>query len=138
MSTQSFELSSDGESAVINLDLLLTLVTRKYFVDGWDGIYKSLNFMTGDNLWSHQLVRANREALPYLQRWHPWTATIDIRDYDREEAVMFLLRQRALRQSHYTIWRISAADHQVINPFDEMMQAGVDEDKIIRINRDSE
>jgi hypothetical protein len=34
-------------------------------------IYEILNYMTGDNLFTHQLPRANRECAPWLVRQHP-------------------------------------------------------------------
>lgn len=35
------------------------------------GVYDILNFLTGDNLFTHQLPRASRECEPYLRRRFP-------------------------------------------------------------------
>jgi hypothetical protein len=35
------------------------------------GVYEILNFLTGDNLFTHQLPRANRECKPWVERQHP-------------------------------------------------------------------
>ena len=40
-----------------------------------DGVYDILNFMTGDNLFTHQLPRASRECEPYLLMQFPQLAT---------------------------------------------------------------
>jgi hypothetical protein len=36
-----------------------------------DGIYEILNFLTGDNLFTHQLPRAMRECEPWLKTQYP-------------------------------------------------------------------
>lgn len=35
-------------------------------------IYEVLNYMTGDNLFTHQLPRAMKESAPYIYKQHPW------------------------------------------------------------------
>jgi len=40
-----------------------------------DGVYDILNFMTGDNLFTHQLPRASDECKPYLIEQFPQLAT---------------------------------------------------------------
>ncbi|HEY2497322.1 MAG TPA: hypothetical protein VGK24_09655 [Candidatus Angelobacter sp.] len=37
-----------------------------------DGIYKILNFLTGDSLFTHQLPRAMRECEPWLRAQYPY------------------------------------------------------------------
>lgn len=37
-----------------------------------DGLYDILNYMTGDNLWTHQLPRACDVCRPHLHEQHPW------------------------------------------------------------------
>ncbi len=36
-----------------------------------EGVYDILNFMTGDNLFTHQLPRASDECKPYLFKQYP-------------------------------------------------------------------
>ena len=36
-----------------------------------DGVYDTLNFLTGDNLFTHQLPRAGRAVQPYVLEQHP-------------------------------------------------------------------
>ena len=43
-----------------------------------DGIYDILNFMTGDNLFTHQLPRAGRECKPELKKQFPQLATAEM------------------------------------------------------------
>lgn len=42
-----------------------------------DGVYEILNFMTQDNLFTHQLPRACDAMQPVLLEQHPWLAHLD-------------------------------------------------------------
>lgn len=54
------------------LGTVLSVTTERLVSpDHIDGVYKILNFMTGDKLWTHQLPRAGRECRPHLLRQHP-------------------------------------------------------------------
>ena len=50
---------------------------------GMDGIYDILNYMTGENLFTHQLPRAANTAKPFLLAQFPQLADIDMDDYGR-------------------------------------------------------
>lgn len=41
------------------------------------GVYDILNYMTGDNLYTHQLTRARLECRPFLLKQHPQLANVD-------------------------------------------------------------
>lgn len=43
-----------------------------------DGVYDILNFMTGDNLFTHQLPRASDECKPYLVEQFPQLARAEM------------------------------------------------------------
>src|SRR3989338_2928760 len=43
-----------------------------------DGVYDILNFMTGDNLFTHQLPRASDECKPYLVKQFPQLAATEM------------------------------------------------------------
>jgi hypothetical protein len=43
-----------------------------------DGVYDILNFMTGDDLYTHQLPRAADECRPYLAKQFPQLSKIDL------------------------------------------------------------
>jgi len=42
-----------------------------------DGVYDTLNFLTGDNLYTHQLPRAMDECHAWLEKCHPVLKEID-------------------------------------------------------------
>jgi len=41
-----------------------------------EGVYDTLNFLTGDNLYTHQLPRAGRAVQPFVLQQHPQLAPI--------------------------------------------------------------
>lgn len=42
-----------------------------------DGVYDILNYMTGDDLFTHQLIRAAEECAPALREQHPDLTDVD-------------------------------------------------------------
>ena len=48
------------------------------------GVYDILNFMTADNLYTHQLPRAADEAKPSLLRQHSFLSGVDVSDITPE------------------------------------------------------
>lgn len=53
-------------------DVLSVTTGRLLSPEHIGGIYKILNFLTEDNLFTHQLPRATRDCRPWLLRRHPW------------------------------------------------------------------
>jgi hypothetical protein len=49
-----------------------------------EGVYDILNFLSGDNLMTHQLPRVSREMAPRLKAQHPQLATISGDDVTSE------------------------------------------------------
>ena len=63
-------------------DVLTVTTGRMLSTRGIDGVYDILNFMTHDNLFTHQLPRAMDECRPYLLRQYPALNDIDMREID--------------------------------------------------------
>lgn len=61
MNTKSFHIS----------DVLTVITGRLISTRHMDGVYDILSFMTGDNLFTHQLPRAREECIPYLLEQFP-------------------------------------------------------------------
>jgi hypothetical protein len=68
MKTQQFHL---GDILSVSHDRLVSPTLM-------DGVYKILNFMTGDELFTHQLPRATRECRPHLKRQLPFLDSPEI------------------------------------------------------------
>jgi hypothetical protein len=57
---------------------ILSITTKKLVSPRHiDGVYDILDFMTGDNLMTHQLPRAGEEMTPVLLRQHPQLRDVD-------------------------------------------------------------
>jgi len=66
-----------------SLGQVLSITTGKLLCD-MDDIYDILNYMTGSNLFTHQLPRASRTVRPYLKKW--MESTVPLFDkIDRDE-----------------------------------------------------
>lgn len=58
-------------------DLLSISTGRLVSPDHIGGVYNILNFLTGDDLYTHQLPAACDAVRPSLLEQHPWLATVE-------------------------------------------------------------
>lgn len=129
---------------------LLTVVTERLLTtpegprdNGIGQLYEILNWMTNDNLMTHQLPRANTECKPWLLRWFPELADAQaaVADLDRRlksdkdkgpqilsEWIGELKSGNSLIRDAYEVERIPADDHEVKDPYVELvaMRGGTD------------
>jgi hypothetical protein len=119
---------SSTQTRRFHLGDILTITTgRLVSPRHMDGIYDLLNFMTGDNLMTHQLPRASRECEPHLRSQHPDLAEIQVPDFsavrrDRVEAWVteWLGRQVAKYGEYREVAPLAAGEHTAINPLAEL------------------
>lgn len=105
------------------------LVSRRHM----DGVYEILNFMTGDNLFTHALPRASRECEPVLLAQHPDLADIVVPElHSLEECVAWL---DAVVVPVYGATRsvepLAAGDHTVIDPLAELKMLRPDLEPVV-------
>jgi hypothetical protein len=102
-----------------------------------EGIYDILNYMTGDNLFTHQLPRANRECAPSLLAQHPQLAEVQVPDSfgeDPEAAVATWLSEQVARYGEeLPVEPLVEGDHTRIGPLEELGLMGVSPDRIIPV-----
>ena len=67
-------------------DVLSITTGKMVSPTGMDGIYKILNFMTGEDLYTHQLPRAMRVCAPHLLQQHPQLAEVQTIDTEISES----------------------------------------------------
>jgi hypothetical protein len=67
-------------------DLLSVSTGALVSPDGIGGVYKILNYLTGDNLMTHQLPLACDAIRPDLLKQHPWLESITAPKFDGDEA----------------------------------------------------
>ena len=89
-----------------------------------DGVYDILNFMTGDNLFTHQLPRASRECEGPLLAQHPDLASVEVpEDFDGKEDVdRWLAEQVAVYGEMRDVAPLAAEEHTHIDPVTEIRQ----------------
>lgn len=87
-----------------------------------EGVYDILNWMTGDNLTTHQLPRASEECRPELFRQHPKLAAVAPPDqFDSEEHIWsWLAEQVAIYGKTLPVAPLNPADHTSIDPTAEL------------------
>jgi hypothetical protein len=91
-----------------------------------DGIYSILNFLTGDNLMTHQLTMASRTVRPYVYEEHPFLKGISCPDGLGDGVMDWLSEQVAI---HGAMHQVTALDPLVWGPHDAL------EDAVIAMSR---
>jgi hypothetical protein len=98
--------------------------------NGIDNLYKLLNWMTNDELCTHQLPRAGKECQPWLLRWFPELNSVDVPEtFTSGEHIESWLESLTIPES-FDVPRIPRDGHDVINPLEELAQM-VGREKII-------
>jgi len=103
-------------------DILSITTGRVVSPDRIGGIYNILNFMTGDDLFTHQLPRASDECRPALLAQHPDLAAVEPpADFDDEEHVWrWLAEQSAVYGETRDVLPLTPSDQTVIDPIAEL------------------
>lgn len=105
--------------------------------NGMGGIYDILNYMTGDDLFTHALPRAADECKPYLLEQMPFLSKIDGNAYYNsggKDWDNWLADKIATYGEYHSVRPIHFEDHEVIDPIEELHQMGVDDSKIIQVD----
>jgi hypothetical protein len=87
-----------------------------------EGVYDILNYMTGDNLFTHQLPRASRECEPYLLKQHPQLANVDSSGVTPETWRMWLDTQIATFGETLPVEPLPEHAHEFIDPLSELAE----------------
>lgn len=99
---------------------------------GMGGVYDILNWMSGDNLFTHQLPRVAREASSVLLRAHPDLATVEKPTLKPDEVAPWLAEQVAQFGETVAVPKMTVDEHESIDPMSELAER-VHPDKIIKI-----
>jgi hypothetical protein len=128
MNTRTFDLG----------DILSIADRRLVSPRGMAGIYDILNFMTGDNLFTHQVPRAIRECQPELLRQHPQLAAIDKgRKLTAETVPGWLATQKRLFGNELPVAPLAQQVWTRIDPLLEA-EAMVGKDRVVAISADAQ
>ncbi|MGI9485424.1 MAG: hypothetical protein ACR2RF_05990 [Geminicoccaceae bacterium] len=99
-------------------------VTSAHLVSprGMEGVYDILNFMTGDQLFTHQLPRAARECRPFLLEQYPALADLDETNCGPETWEVWLAEQVERFGKALPIRPIPPHMHEFIDPLSELAE----------------
>jgi hypothetical protein len=112
-------------SEIVDFDLgdILTITTgRLVALRGMDAIYDILNFMTGDNLFTHQLPRGMQECAPYLLRQHPQLAAVTEDELGPENYAANLVKWKQRFGETLPVAKIPMDDHTRKDPLVELYE----------------
>ena len=102
---------------------VLTITTGKLVSPRlMDGAYEILNYMTGDNLFTHQLPRAAKECAPWLLRQHPTLAEVDASTLSAGTWKEWLADQVVRSGEYLEVEPIPPDDHVTKDPITELRE----------------
>ncbi len=100
-------------------------------------MYEILNFLHGENLFTHQLPRAMRDAEPWLEESLPFLAEVTLRDVTPENYKDVLLRCETAFGALHSIEPIPRTEELRRHPITELEEM-VGKDRVIVIDTDEE
>jgi len=102
---------------------ILTITTERLLARGGiSAVYEILNWMTGDNLYTHQLPRAAQECAPHLLKQHPDLAAVTVPEFGGDERAVWAWLDEQVRRFGETrpVARLNPDDHTSIDPLTEL------------------
>lgn len=127
-------MSNDPASKQFSLGDVLTVATGRLLTRrGMSGVYDILNFMTGDDLYTHQIPRALEECGPHMRRQHPQVVLIEVPEVleSQENVWSWLASQEAVHGDSFCVTPIPAEDHASIDPLTELAQIAGDKPIVV-------
>lgn len=95
-----------------------------------EGVYEVLNYLTGDNLFTHQLPRAMDECKGWIERQHPILKEIDCSGLNPETLPTWVERTVAKYGETLEIRPLPAEGHEFRHPVEEL-ESMVGKDRVI-------
>lgn len=117
---------------VFTLGEVLSITTGKLFCP-MSGIYKILNHLTGESLYTHQLSRAIESCRPYVLEMFPALTSLDTTGVDGENGFAWLQEQSKKYGEIFPLAPMPEGLYTVKNPIDELREM-VPEKKIIVVS----
>ena len=121
-------------------DILSVTTGRLVSPSHMDGIYGVLNWMTGDNLFTHQLPRACDECQEPLLAQHPDLRDIEVpEDFGGKEGVDRWLAEQVDRfGENREVAPLADGDHTHIDPLTELRKMRPDAEHVVIVLPDKE
>lgn len=84
-------------------------------------VYEILNYMTGDNLFTHQLPRACRECRPYFYKQFPWLNELNTDEVNTENWKEWLDDKISKYGEEFEVIPINNGEYKSIDPIKELI-----------------
>lgn len=94
-----------------------------------DGVYDILNYMTGDNLFTHQIPRANTICKPYLLEQHPQLIEFTGEDVNEHNWKEWIADAERKLGEKLPVYQIPESDYQQRDPIDELIKMTSDKEQ---------
>jgi len=118
---------------VFTLGEVLTALTGRLLCP-IDGLYRVLNFLTGAELYTHQLPRAFRVCSPFVAQQHPDLAALDWSGVNADTWRAWLLEQEQRFGDTRPLTPIPVGAYEQQDPIDEAVEMmGGDASRVIAI-----
>jgi phage host-nuclease inhibitor protein Gam len=82
-------------------------------------LYEVMNFLTGDNLFTHQLTRAFHVCEPWVKQQHPWLLELNTEDCTRENWQTWLAAAEDKFGRHHELFPLPGGAWEHCHPLDE-------------------
>jgi hypothetical protein len=113
---------------------VLSITTGRLLApNGIGGVYEILNWMTGDNLYTHQLPRVCDECKPYLLEQHQQLRDLDVEHVTAENWGEVLAELMVRFGPELEVQKLPAGVHWEIDPISELAEK-VHPSKIIAVD----
>ena len=101
-------------------DVLTITTERLLSYDHMDGVYRILNYLTGDNLFTHQLGRAAEACRPAVLEQHPQLVDVAPPEgIDAPDSMAWLVEQERIHGDSLIVTPISGWRH--VDPIEELV-----------------
>lgn len=110
-------------------DILTILTGKMVSIRNMEGVYDILNYMTDDNLHTHQIPRVLDEVKPYLIDQFPGFLSIDISDISEDNLINRIELIEKEYGSYFEVERLPNGIHEFINPIAEEVINQINKDK---------
>ena len=87
-----------------------------------DDVYKFLNWMTNDNLFTHALPRAADKCNPYLEKQFPWMKDVNCEEITKDNWEDHLQRIIAEHGEKLEVEQLPVGEWEHRNPIEELLE----------------
>lgn len=96
-------------------------------------LYKVMNFLTGENLFTHQLPRAFHACTKWVQEQHPWLAQLDLSKCNKDTVHEWLSDAESKHGKQHELNPLPKDQWHFIDPIQEAIDLTGDKNKVITV-----